>query len=78
LPATIDVNLYGSDGRHVVKQVSVPPTVRYNINVNTLVPGFAPIHGAILQSPSEQGFIAEQTIFAPNYSTLRSTQGLAQ
>ena len=78
LPAAIDVNLYGSDGRHVVKQVSVPPTVRYNINVNTLVPGFAPIHGAILQSPSEQGFIAEQTIFAPNYSTLRSTQGLAQ
>jgi len=78
LPATIDINLYGSDGRHVVKQVSVPPTVRYNINVNTLVPGFAPIHGAILQSPSEQGFIAEQTIFAPNYSTLRSTQGLAQ
>jgi len=78
LPVAIDVDLYGSNGQRVVKRVSVPPTVRYNINVNTLAPGFAPIHGAILRSASGQGFIAEQTVFAPNYSSLRSTQGLAQ
>jgi len=78
LPVAIDVDLYGSNGQRVVKRVSVPPTVRYNININTLAPGFAPIHGAILRSASGQGFIAEQTVFAPNYSSLRSTQGLAQ
>jgi hypothetical protein len=46
--------------------------------VNTLIPGFAPLHGVVLQSASDEGFVAEQTIFAPDHSTLRSTQGLAQ
>jgi len=78
LPVDIDVDLYGSNGQRLVKRVSVPPAVRYNINVNTLAPGFEPIHGAILRSASGQGFIAEQTVFTPNYSNLRSTQGLAQ
>ncbi|HKC74013.1 MAG TPA: hypothetical protein VKF37_07395, partial [Chloroflexota bacterium] len=74
----VDATFYGNDGRTVTKRVFVPPTVRYNIDVNTLIPGFAPLHGAVLQSASDEGFVVEQTIFAPDHSTLRSTQGLAQ
>ncbi len=74
----IDATFYGADGTHRTVQVSVPPTVRYNIDVSQLVPGFAPIHGAVLRSLNGQGFVAEQTVFANNYTTLRSTQGLAQ
>jgi hypothetical protein len=54
------------------------PTVRATINVNTLIAGFAPTHGAILTAVSGQGFTAEQTLFAPNDRALSSTPGLAQ
>jgi len=74
----IDATFYGADGTSRTVQVSVPPTVRYNIDVSQLVPGFAPIHGAVLRSLNGQGFVAEQTVFANNYTMLRSTQGLAQ
>jgi hypothetical protein len=74
----VDATFYGSDGTTVTKRVFVPPTVRYNIDVNTLIPGFAPLHGVVLQSASNEGFVAEQTIFAPDHSTLRTIQGLAR
>jgi hypothetical protein len=74
----IDATFYGADGKTITKRVNVPPTVRYNIDVNRLLPGFAGIHGAVLKSTNGQGFVAEQTVFAPNHSFLRSTQGLAQ
>jgi len=63
----------------VTRHVDVQPTQRFTIDVGKLLPaGFAPIHGAVLSSTSPQGFIAEQTVFAPNHSTLRSTEGLAR
>ncbi len=74
----IVATFYGPKGQTVRKQINVSPTVRYNINVNTLIPGFAAIHGAILHTDSPQGFVAEQTVFSPDHSTLRGTQGLAQ
>ena len=74
----IDVTAYGSDGRTLTHRIAVPPTVRYNIDVNQVFPGLAPGHGIVLQSASGAGFVAEQTVFAPDHSTLRSTQGLAQ
>ena len=74
----VDATLYGTNGITATKRIDVPPTVRFNVNVNTLIPGFAPLHGVVLRSASNQGFVAEQTIFAPDHSTLRSTQGLAQ
>ena len=74
----VDVTFYGTNGKTMTKRVYVPPTVRFNINVNTLAAGFDPAHGAVLRSASAEGFVAEQTIFAPNLSTLRSTQGFAQ
>jgi len=75
----VDATFYGSDGKTVIRHVDVQPTQRFTIDVGKLLPaGFAPIHGAVLSSTSPQGFIAEQTVFAPNHSTLRSTEGLAR
>jgi len=74
----VDATFYGSNGQQITKRIDVQPTQRYTLDVNRLIPGFAPIHGAVLSSTSPQGFIAEQTVFAPNHSTLRSTEGLAQ
>ncbi len=78
--ATVPImaTFYGPRGQTVQKQINVPPTIRYNINVNTLVPDFPAIHGTILHTDSPQGFVAEQTVFSPDHSTLRGTQGLAQ
>jgi hypothetical protein len=74
----IDIVAYGSDGRTLTQRIAVPPTVRYNIDVSQVFPGLAPQHGIVLQSANGTGFVAEQTVFAPDHSTLRSTQGLAQ
>jgi len=74
----VDATFYGPKGETVTKRVYVTPTARYTLNVNTLIHGFAPIHGAVLRSASGQGFVTEQTVFAPNHTTLRSTEGLAQ
>jgi hypothetical protein len=52
-------------------------TIRYTLNVNRLIPGVAPIHGAVVESATDQGIMAEQTIFAPHVSTLRSAKGLS-
>lgn len=74
----IDVRFYGGNGATVVKRINVAPSVRYNVNVNTFAAGFDPVHGASLQSVSGLGFVAEQTVFAPDHSTLRSTAALAR
>jgi len=74
----VDATFYGSDGQTATRRVYVAPTARYNIDVNRLLPGFAPIHGAVVRSANGQGFVAEQTVFAPDHTTLRSTEGLAQ
>jgi hypothetical protein len=77
-PATIpiDATFYGPDGKPATRRITVPPTVRYTLDVNAL--GITGVHGTVLRSANGQGFVAEQTTFAPNHSTLRSTQGLAQ
>ena len=74
----IDVTFYGSNGALVTKRIEAPPTVRYTIDVGAFAPGFDPTHGASLRSVSGLGFVAEQTVFAPDHSTLRSTAALAQ
>ena len=85
-PKTIalDATFYGSDGKVMTKRLYVPPTIRDTVDVGKLLGGFAPIHGAVLRSVAApggfavQGFVAEQTVFAPDHATLRSTQGLAR
>jgi hypothetical protein len=74
----IDATFYGADGARTTKRIDVAPTARYTMNVNTAIPGFSPSHGVALASLNGLGFVAEQTVFAPNHTTLRSTQGLAQ
>jgi hypothetical protein len=76
--AVVDVVFYGSNGRTVTRHVSVPPTARYTLNVNQLGPSVAPLHGAVLRSANGVGFVAEQTLFAPNHTMLGSTEGVAQ
>jgi hypothetical protein len=73
--ATVNVVFYGSNGKMVTRRVSVPATARYTLNVNQLGRTLAPLHGVVVRSANEQGFVAEQTLFAPNHSTLYSTQG---
>jgi len=79
-PATlaVDLTLYDAAGHTLTRRVYVPPTARYTFNVRQLAPRFAAVNGAVLQSVDGRGFVAEQTVFAPNRSTLRSTEGLAQ
>ena len=74
----VAVTLYGRDGRTVSQRVYVEPRVRDTLDAGRLFRGFDPVHGATLQAADGAGFVAEQTIFAPDRSTLQSTQGLAQ
>jgi len=75
---TIDATFYASDGGVVTRRFDVPPTVRYNVDVNRLVPGLSPEHSVVLSAANGVGFVAEQTVFAPDFSALDSTQGFAQ
>lgn len=72
----ITATFYDSNGKMVTRQISLAPTQRSIIAVNTL--GLSEYHGAVLQSANGQGFIAEQGISARDSRLLRSTQGLAQ
>src|SRR5579884_3172941 len=74
---SIDATFYGSDGSTATKRLDVPPTVRYNVNVNALMSGLTAQHGIVLKSANGLGFVAEQTIFAPNFSSLSTSEGFA-
>jgi len=76
----VDVTLYNADGGTATRRIVVPARARYTLNVGKVFGSrFAGAHGATLQTVhSGQGIIVEQTVFAPNHSTLQSTQGLAQ
>jgi len=75
---TVDVSVYGGSGRVVTRRVSVASAGRSTIDVNRIFRGVTGLHGAALRSVSGQGFVAEQTVFAPDRGTLRDTQGLAR
>jgi hypothetical protein len=78
-PKTVNIvaTFYGSNGATATKHIDVPPTARYNVNVNALVGGLTAQHGVVLKSANGLGFVAEQTIFAPNFSTLSTSEGIA-
>jgi len=73
----VDATGYGSNGRMMTRRFYVQPTTRATIDVNRRFAGLAAQHGIVLSAANGQGFVAEQTIFAPNFSTLDSTQGAA-
>ena len=74
----VDATFYGSDGTVTAKRLYISPTIRYNVDVNRLVPGLTPQHGVTLRSVNGVGFVAEQTVFAPDFSSLSGTQGFAR
>jgi len=76
--ARVRATLYDARGRTATATVSVGPRVRYTLDAGRLFRGFPGAHGATLESLNGVGFVAEQTLFAPDRSTLQSTQGLAQ
>ena len=73
----IDVTSYGSTGRMTTRRFDVAPTSRGTIDVNRRFRGVTAQHGFVLHAVNGLGFVAEQTVFAPNFSTLDSTQGVA-
>jgi len=75
--AIVDATGYGANGRMMTRRFSVRPTTRATVDVNRSFAGLAAQHGIVLRAANGQGFVAEQTLFAPNFSTLDSTQGAA-
>ena len=74
----VRVTFYSADGRAVNRQVTLRPRERATLDVRRLAPGLTAPHGLTLESMNGQGFVAEQTVFALDLTTLRTTQGLAQ
>jgi len=74
---TVDATGYGSNGRMVTRLFDVPPTTRVTVDVARMFKGLTVQHGFVLRAANGLGFVAEQTLFAPNFSTLDSTQGAA-
>jgi hypothetical protein len=72
------VTLYGSDGRTVQQHVTLPPNGQATLDVGRSFPGATGVHGARVTSTNGDGFLAEQTMFASNGSTVQRSQGLAQ
>jgi hypothetical protein len=60
------------------QHVTLPPNLPSTLDVGRSFPGAPGVHGVSVTSVNGEGFLAEQTVFAANGSTLQSTQGLAQ
>jgi len=78
LPVPVNVTFYDTNDRSVTRRVVIPARARYTLNVSGLALGLSTVNGAVLQSANGQGFVAEQTVFAPDHSSLQSTEGLAR
>jgi Family of unknown function (DUF5719) len=78
--ATVRVvtTLYGSDGRTLQQQVTLSPHGQFTLDVGRSFPGATGVHGVRVTSINGDGFLAEQTVFAANGSTVQRTEGLAQ
>jgi hypothetical protein len=77
-PVRVVVTLYGSDGRTRQQHVTLPPNEQYILDVGRSFPGATGVHGVSVTSMNGGGFLAEQTVFASNGSTVQHTEGLAQ
>jgi hypothetical protein len=77
-PVRVVATLYGSDGRTRHQQVTLPPNGQYMLDVGRSFPGATGVHGVSVTSANGDGFLAEQTVFASNGSTMQRTEGLAQ
>jgi hypothetical protein len=78
--ATVRVvaTLYGSDGRTAQQHVTLPPHGQSTLDVGRSFPGATGVHSVRVTSANGDGFLAEQTMFAANGSSVQRTEGLAQ
>ncbi len=72
----VDVALYGADGAVVTYRLSIPVRARLTANVEALAPRFMATHGIVVRSVDGRGFVAAQTTFARDRTTLTTTRGL--
>jgi hypothetical protein len=72
------VTLYGSDGRTAQQHMTLPPHGQSTLDVGRSFPRATGVHGVRVMSINGDGFLAEQTVFAANGSTVQRTAGLAQ
>jgi len=74
----VRVTVYDSDGRAHRVTVTLTPRDRYTLDVRRIFHGLTAARGETVESTDGRGFVAEQTVFAPDHTTLRSTEGLPQ
>jgi len=68
--------VYQSNGHTTSTTVTLAAHERGTFEVGRRLPGLNSQRGEVVQTLNGQGIVVEQTVFAPDHSTLRSTQGL--
>jgi len=74
----VRVTVYDADGRAHRATVTLTPRDRYTLDVGRTFRGLTAARGETVESTDGRGFVAEQTVFAPDHTTLRSVEGLPQ
>jgi len=75
---SVSLVFYDAHGMTATRHVVVAAHARATLDLRRLAPSVIGMHGVTLTSMNGQKFVVEQTVFTPNVSTLRTTQGLAQ
>ncbi len=74
----VRITAYQSNGRPQTYAVTLRPHARGTYEIGRIFKGLSSARGETVRSTNGAGFVAEQTVFVPNHSTLRTTQGLVQ
>jgi len=72
----VRITVYESNGRTASTTIRLAPRERGTVEVGRRFPGATSRRGEVVRTLNGQGIVVEQTVFAPDHSTLRSTQGL--
>ena len=70
------ITVYESNGNTASATITLLPHERGTFDVGRRLSGLTSQRGEVVQTTDGQGIVVEQTVFAPDHSTLRSTQGL--
>jgi len=70
------ITVYQSNGTTASTSVTLSRHERGTFDVSSHFPGATSQRGEVVRTLDGQGIVVEQTVFAPDHSTLRSTQGL--
>jgi len=72
----VEVTGYEATGRVVTARVLVAARARATLDARRFFRGATGLDGVVARSVDGRGFVAEQTVFAADHSSLESTQGL--